>query len=40
VRQCLDDDGPGGAPGTPLDCATLKRRDQGCGQSFLIASAH
>jgi ribonuclease T2 len=37
VRQCVDDDGPGGAPGTPLDCATLQRRDQGCGRSFLIA---
>ena len=37
VRQCIDDDGPGGAPGTPLDCSTVQRRDQGCGQSFLIA---
>jgi ribonuclease I len=37
VRQCVDDDGPGGAPGTPLDCSTLQRRDQGCGRSFLIA---
>ena len=37
VRQCVDNDGPGGAPGTLLDCATVKRRDQGCGRSFLIA---
>jgi ribonuclease I len=37
VRQCVDDDGPNGAPGTPLDCATVNRRDQGCGGSFLIA---
>ncbi len=31
VRQCVDNDGPGGAPGTLLDCARVKRRDQGCG---------
>jgi ribonuclease T2 len=37
VRQCVDDDGPKGAPGTPLDCAAVKRRDQGCGQHFRIA---
>jgi ribonuclease I len=37
VRQCVDDDGPRGGPGTPLDCATMKRRDQGCGGSFGIA---
>jgi ribonuclease T2 len=37
VRQCVDNDGPGGAPGTPLACAMVKRRDQGCGSSFLIA---
>lgn len=37
VRQCVDNDGPGGAPGTLLDCSTVQRRDQGCGQSFLIA---
>lgn len=36
VRQCVDDDGPGGAPGTPLDCASVKRRDQGCGGSMRI----
>lgn len=38
VRQCVDDDGPGGAPGMPLDCASVKRRDQGCGGSFAIAN--
>jgi ribonuclease I len=37
VRQCVDNDGPGGAPGTLLDCASVQRRDQGCGASFLIA---
>jgi ribonuclease I len=37
VRQCVDNDGPGGAPGTALDCAAVKRRDQGCGDQFLIA---
>jgi ribonuclease T2 len=37
VRQCVDDDGPGGAPATLLDCSTLRRQDQGCGKSFLIA---
>jgi len=39
VRQCVDNDGPNGAPQTPLDCATVKRRDQGCGQRFRIAGA-
>lgn len=38
IRQCVDDDGAGGAPGTPLDCATVNRRDQGCGGSFGIAN--
>lgn len=37
IRQCVDDDGPGGAPGTPIDCASVNRRDQGCGESFRIA---
>ena len=37
VRQCVDNDGAGGAPGTALACAMVKRRDQGCGDSFLIA---
>ena len=36
VRQCVDNDGPGGAPGTLLDCAAVERRDQGCGGVFLI----
>jgi len=36
VRQCVDNDGPGGAPGTLLDCATVDRRDQGCGGGFLV----
>jgi ribonuclease T2 len=38
VRQCVDDDGAGGAPGTPIDCGSVNRRDQGCGGSFRIAS--
>lgn len=37
VRQCVDNDGADGAPGTALACAMVKRRDQGCGESFLIA---
>ena len=37
IRQCVDNDGPGGAPGTALACAMVRRRDQGCGESFLIA---
>jgi ribonuclease I len=37
VRQCVDNDGPHGAPGTLLDCASVNRRDQGCGKSFQIA---
>jgi ribonuclease I len=37
VRQCVDNDGPDGAPKTPLACAVVKRRDTGCGSSFLIA---
>ena len=37
VRQCVDNDGPGGAPRTALACAIVKRRDQGCGTSFMIA---
>ena len=36
VRQCVDNDGPDGAPGTLLDCSAVRRRDQGCGASFLI----
>lgn len=37
IRQCLDDDGPGGTPRTPLVCAAVNRHDQGCGKSFQIA---
>ncbi|MEJ0085771.1 MAG: hypothetical protein WDO72_08820 [Pseudomonadota bacterium] len=37
VRQCIDDDGANGAPGTLLDCGAVNRRDQGCGRSFRIA---
>jgi ribonuclease T2 len=36
VRLCVDNDGPGGAPGTPLACADVGRRDQGCGSQFWI----
>jgi ribonuclease T2 len=36
VRQCVDNDGAGGAPGTLLDCASVDRRDQGCGGGILI----
>lgn len=37
IRQCVDNDGPNGAPGTLLDCARLPRHDQGCGAAFRIA---
>jgi ribonuclease I len=37
IRQCLDDDGVDGAPGTPLKCSSVQRRDQGCGERFRIA---
>jgi len=37
IRQCVDNDGPDGAPGTLLDCASVQRRDQGCGAAFNIA---
>lgn len=37
VRQCIDNDGPGGAPMTLLACEKVRRRDQGCGASFLVA---
>ncbi len=39
VRQCLDDDGAHGGPGTPLACTRVNRRDQGCGRSFQVAEA-
>lgn len=37
VRQCIDDDGLNRAPGKLLDCASVGRRDQGCGSSFEVA---
>ena len=37
IRQCVDDDGTRGGPGTPIDCESVNRRDQGCGDSFRIA---
>jgi len=39
IRQCVDNDGARGAPRTLLDCAAMKRRDQGCGRSFHIAGS-
>lgn len=39
IRQCIDDDGPGGAPGRLLSCEDWHRVDQGCGRSFHIAEA-
>jgi ribonuclease T2 len=39
IRQCVDDDGEGGAPLTPIACATVQRRDQGCGREFHVAGA-
>jgi ribonuclease I len=39
IRQCVDDDGEARAPRTPLACAPLQRRDQGCGREFHIAGA-
>jgi ribonuclease T2 len=36
VRVCVDNDGPGGEPGSLLSCASVRRRDQGCGTSFWI----
>jgi ribonuclease I len=35
VRQCLDDDSDG-ALGAPLECASVHRRDQGCGGRFFV----
>jgi ribonuclease T2 len=37
IRQCLEDDGPGNSPHSPIHCATVNRRDQGCGREFRIA---
>jgi ribonuclease I len=39
VRQCIDDDGANREPGTLLSCASVRRRDQGCGKSFWLAPA-
>ena len=39
IRQCVDDDGPGGAPGRLLSCEDWQRVDQGCGRAFHIAEA-
>jgi ribonuclease T2 len=39
IRQCVDNDGAGGAPGTLLDCEDVQRADQGCGRSFHIAES-
>lgn len=36
IRQCVRRD-EHGAPGTPFDCDSVGRRDQGCGSSFYIA---
>jgi ribonuclease T2 len=36
IRQCIDNDGNGGSPGTPLACSAVQRRDQGCGSQFWI----
>jgi len=38
IRQCVDNDGPAGQPGTLLDCSKVGRHDQGCGNSFRIAN--
>jgi ribonuclease T2 len=37
IRMCVDNDGHQGRPGSPLNCASVKRRDQGCGGGFRIA---
>jgi ribonuclease I len=39
VRQCLDAGGTNGAPGSPVACASVNRRDQGCGARFRIAGS-
>ena len=39
IRQCVDNDADGGAPGTLLDCGAVRRRDQGCGASFRIVES-
>lgn len=36
VRACIDNDGPGGRPASWLNCTSVGRRDQGCGQTFFV----
>ncbi|MDW8257828.1 MAG: hypothetical protein RML32_00120, partial [Gammaproteobacteria bacterium] len=36
LRVCVDNDGVGGAPQSLLQCASVARRDQGCGSEFWI----
>lgn len=36
VRVCVDDDGADGRPRSLLQCASVERRDQGCGARFWI----
>jgi ribonuclease I len=38
IRQCVRREADG-SPGAPFECASVGRRDQGCGQSFHIAAA-
>lgn len=40
LRLCLSADGADGAPGQLLNCANMRRRDQGCGDRFLIDAPH
>jgi ribonuclease I len=37
IRQCLDNAGGDGGPGRAIACASVNRRDQGCGSTFRIA---
>jgi ribonuclease T2 len=38
IRQCIAADArAGGTPGAPVSCASVGRRDQGCGAGFRIA---
>lgn len=37
IRQCVDNTGPDARPGFRMNCAAVKRRDQGCGSGFRIA---
>lgn len=39
IRQCLGKEGRDGAPGKPIACGGVNRRDQGCGRLFHIAAA-